>query len=435
MKILIADDNANARQIIRRVLVSDLGADIREECSGLAALDALSEETFDLMILDIEMAPLGGIETLEAIRQTPEHRAMPVIIVSGVGTEDAVKHVKTLGVVGFVGKPLSLTVLRERLIPLIRKSVPDQPPATEVPIGRPVSLRSWSQVWLVGGDADTWGSAYSGLTSVCQVTHWPTAIKAAKQIGTTRPDAIFVSADLTALLPPVLFAKAIRNKSNTIPLFLCGRADQIVDDDRQWFDGTMTFEATPTIEDVLVTLRPSTTGASLALILLNTDSPVIAAIDDAFRNALDTTLESTTEVQRSQRTDVHDGISVEASTVLIVDDGAWKLKLIMPSTLLIGRAKEATGSDERVPHAAVLDCAKEVIALIGSSAADALSRYGIRARRGAVSSWVMPLREGAVSHQSSAASHWSATSNGRVIAVMSLEANAVTPRQSSAAAR
>ncbi len=77
MKVLAADDDSGIRQMIRRVLMADLRADVDEAPDGVNVLAALQASTFDLLVMDIEMRPLDGLDTLEAIRKVPSMRALP----------------------------------------------------------------------------------------------------------------------------------------------------------------------------------------------------------------------------------------------------------------------------------------------------------------------------------------------------------------------
>lgn len=103
--ILIVDDEASIRQSLGAIL-ADEGYEILTAMSGEDALKVIEEELPNLVLLDIWLPGMDGIETLKAIKA--EHPQLRVIIMSGHGTiETAVKATK-LGAFDFIEKPLSL---------------------------------------------------------------------------------------------------------------------------------------------------------------------------------------------------------------------------------------------------------------------------------------------------------------------------------------
>ncbi len=103
--ILIVDDEASIRQSLGAIL-TDEGYDVLKAESGEDALKVIDDEMPNLVLLDIWLPGMDGIETLKAIKA--EHPQLRVIIMSGHGTiETAVKATK-LGAFDFIEKPLSL---------------------------------------------------------------------------------------------------------------------------------------------------------------------------------------------------------------------------------------------------------------------------------------------------------------------------------------
>jgi len=103
--ILVVDDEASIIQSLDGVL-SDEGFDVQNAGNGLEALERIEDEIPDLVLLDIWMPDLDGIETLVRIKEAYPH--LQVVMMSGHGTiETAVKATK-LGAYDFIEKPLSL---------------------------------------------------------------------------------------------------------------------------------------------------------------------------------------------------------------------------------------------------------------------------------------------------------------------------------------
>ena len=103
--ILVIDDEKNIRQSLEGIL-TDEGFDVQTESSGARALEKVDEVMPDVVLLDIWMPEMDGLETLVKIKESYPH--LQVIMMSGHGTiETAVKATK-LGAYDFIEKPLSL---------------------------------------------------------------------------------------------------------------------------------------------------------------------------------------------------------------------------------------------------------------------------------------------------------------------------------------
>lgn len=86
-RVLIVEDDEKIRRVIRLILASDRLA-IDEAPGGREALEMLARNRYDLMILDLMMPEVGGLEVLQQVRAGPETRDLPVIIVTAK-TSDA----------------------------------------------------------------------------------------------------------------------------------------------------------------------------------------------------------------------------------------------------------------------------------------------------------------------------------------------------------
>ena len=80
-KILVVDDNVDSIMILRSILESQ-GYSVRTAQSGLDALDLLTHEVPDLVLLDVMMPQMSGIEVLERIKTTHATSRVPVIMVT-----------------------------------------------------------------------------------------------------------------------------------------------------------------------------------------------------------------------------------------------------------------------------------------------------------------------------------------------------------------
>src|SRR5438128_1746763 len=89
--MLVVDDCPISRLLLSR-RVTNLGHQAITAANGREALEKLRTQTFDLVMLDIEMPEMDGRAVLDQMKADPALRAIPVIMVSGVGEIDSVVH-------------------------------------------------------------------------------------------------------------------------------------------------------------------------------------------------------------------------------------------------------------------------------------------------------------------------------------------------------
>jgi len=106
-RILVVEDDVLVGESIKCFL-ENFGYDAASVSIGLAALDLVSREHFDLIIADIRMPGMNGIETLKAIRDL-QHQfnkpPIPEIILTGYADEAVEKESKRMGISDFIMKP------------------------------------------------------------------------------------------------------------------------------------------------------------------------------------------------------------------------------------------------------------------------------------------------------------------------------------------
>ncbi len=109
LRLLIAEDERPLRALLFEEL-QEPGREIRLAANGLEALDLLKEEKFDLLITDIKMPGMSGIELLKEAKRLQPH--LLVIIITGYATlESAIEALKE-GAYDYIRKPFSLEELK-----------------------------------------------------------------------------------------------------------------------------------------------------------------------------------------------------------------------------------------------------------------------------------------------------------------------------------
>ena len=114
MRILFVDDDP----ILREFAVVNLAtehASVETAPDGAEALSAIAAHAPDMVLLDLEMPTMDGFEVLKALRASPKHRDLPVIVVTGREDVDAVDRAFAAGATSFVVKPLNWRLLSHQL--------------------------------------------------------------------------------------------------------------------------------------------------------------------------------------------------------------------------------------------------------------------------------------------------------------------------------
>ena len=110
-RILIVDDEANLRHTVARVL-QRAGFEVTTAASGKEGLALLSQQTFDLVYMDIRMPDMNGLETLQAI--TTDHPKLPVILFTGQPDLNSAVSALRQGALDYLQKPLKPELIIER---------------------------------------------------------------------------------------------------------------------------------------------------------------------------------------------------------------------------------------------------------------------------------------------------------------------------------
>ncbi|MCK4751913.1 MAG: response regulator [Planctomycetes bacterium] len=114
--ILIVDDSAITRKAIMRIIgmVSELDvAEIFEADNGLAALQLLNEHHFDLVLADLNMPEMDGMEMVHQMQQAENTESIPVVIISSKPNTASTEELLADGIRGYLHKPFTPEDFRE----------------------------------------------------------------------------------------------------------------------------------------------------------------------------------------------------------------------------------------------------------------------------------------------------------------------------------
>jgi PAS domain S-box-containing protein len=118
VRVLVVDDNPSIRDIVRQLLqLAQVQVDAAE--NGLQALDKVRQNSYDVVLMDLQMPVMGGLEATRQIRQDPAFADLPIVALTAGGFDSDWAQWRAQGMTDWLGKPFDyqkmLTVLRRNL--------------------------------------------------------------------------------------------------------------------------------------------------------------------------------------------------------------------------------------------------------------------------------------------------------------------------------
>lgn len=296
MRILLVDDSVTIRSLIRRALVQHIDVEIAEAGNGIEALALIVRKRFDLVVIDMNMPVMDGLEALEAIRTAPEYASLPVVMLTSEKNEALVRRLVELRITDFLSKPLSpesLAVRLARILERLRETAGGGASSGVEPHGR--------RVLVVEQDPDRRHFMHTALTGHYDVTVADSAAEALQLcLADPPPPFDIVVVGLRVGLPPVgMFLGRLRG----IPHLGAARVVGCVpkgsgsgDARRVLFDAVVETTAIP--EVFLGELRRAVLGQQSALTKLLLVRPtlaedIVSATEQVFGLMLACEIEST----------------------------------------------------------------------------------------------------------------------------------------------
>lgn len=138
MRFLVVDDSMPMRRIVANVLARLGHTDVILAANGREAMKRIESEQVDFVITDWFMPEMSGLEFLRKIRDNPSTRDVPIVIITANASSDDVAQAVRLRVNGYVLKPFTAELLRERIHAIcsgIAAAMPTEPSDTPAPAG------------------------------------------------------------------------------------------------------------------------------------------------------------------------------------------------------------------------------------------------------------------------------------------------------------
>ena len=124
--VLVVDDSAAIRKILQRVLRQTGMAigEIHEAGDGQEALALLDQHRVQLVLTDINMPKMDGLQLLASLKNSPQWSKVPVVMITTEGGEAKVSEAVRLGAAGYVRKPFTADQIKEKLTGILEPVLP-----------------------------------------------------------------------------------------------------------------------------------------------------------------------------------------------------------------------------------------------------------------------------------------------------------------------
>ncbi len=119
--VLIVDDSATMRQMIKKAMsMADLDVGVLHEATnGIEALAVLADNQVGVMLVDINMPTMNGVQLLTRVKENASLAGIPIVIISTEGSQQRISELEDLGATGYIRKPFQPEKLRAILEPIL----------------------------------------------------------------------------------------------------------------------------------------------------------------------------------------------------------------------------------------------------------------------------------------------------------------------------
>ena len=126
LKILLVDDNPHMRVILAEVLRAIGVRNLYEAADGSEAVKVMRSHAIDIVLTDLAMGPMDGVEFVRFLRNAPDspNQMVPVVMITGHSTERRVMEARDAGANEFLAKPITARGVLERVVEVIEHARP-----------------------------------------------------------------------------------------------------------------------------------------------------------------------------------------------------------------------------------------------------------------------------------------------------------------------
>lgn len=235
-RIIVIDDDRNINEFVTRILATKLNCNVTSVFNGIDAFSELNKNDFDLIILDISMPLIHGIEILEIIKQDKRLKDIPVAMLTANREKEIITKLINLGILDFIAKPITLDVVHKKLQDIIEKIDETKTPLIE---NFPVEEEN-IKFLVVDTREDIRDEIYTELSSDYKVFTTDSGIEALKIYFRETPMNIYLGINLP-ILNENLLAKTIRKieRQKKANIIVCREDPKLSEEERNTIDAVV----------------------------------------------------------------------------------------------------------------------------------------------------------------------------------------------------
>ena len=120
-KILVAEDETDIRELIAYSLVNIGGFEVVKARNGEEAIQIARAELPDLILMDVRMPRMTGVEACAKLKEYPDTKEIPVVFLSAMGQEQEIQHGMDVGATEYILKPFAPEVLMDKVHDILKR--------------------------------------------------------------------------------------------------------------------------------------------------------------------------------------------------------------------------------------------------------------------------------------------------------------------------
>jgi two-component system, cell cycle response regulator len=121
VKFLVVDDDEIIRTMVKSILVRKFDCEVFEANNGITCLQAIEKNMPDIVLLDLMMPVMDGVQTLDALRANPAYKNIPVIVLTAVGDREIIRTLSEKKITDYILKPIDVNNTVDRIQKMISR--------------------------------------------------------------------------------------------------------------------------------------------------------------------------------------------------------------------------------------------------------------------------------------------------------------------------
>lgn len=244
-RVLIVEDNEAGRLVLRHIVKKHFKCEVDEAVNGIEGLERFAEAKPDLVLLDIMMPLMNGIEFLEAVREDPSAAETPVLVLTGVGDKKLVAQMIELGVSDYILKPYEKKDVISRIENMELRHSSTKRRQEFKQKKKEYSLKN--KKVLVASSNEAFTSTFSLLfDGILEIFTAKDGTEALTSYLNNRPEVVILGQNLPVINEMLLGKKLLSfDKDNASELFLAAENEEGIQQSRGTFDNAFLISDDP----------------------------------------------------------------------------------------------------------------------------------------------------------------------------------------------